>query len=392
MRVVRRGVEHQVGELQARQVLGLRPVVGKHQAVRRDAALHRFAAQVAFGLLGAQQPQHAARRLRQQIAPDVEDLRRELVGLVEAAQHQALGRQARLCARGRRADGGAAAVRLVAVRHPGQRFAVVGGGTGRRDETVADEVVAEPAAQRAGIAQETHLQRRWPVGEQRGACAGGVALQVDQDVDTVGMDRARRLQVVERRDVVEALERQRQALAHAQAVVGAVAVGMQLEAVEIVGLEHLDHQQRGGVLLEVARQVADADAGVRRHRATGQHGFGCEFRGEQRPVGGARQQAGGHPARRAMLLLRGGDAGQRQQVERRQCRRVGIVQRLQRQRLPRVEVVPLAPGAAAGIAIHRNADRAHGAIHQPLSNRPRTTPAACAAGPPAGPSSAAPGR
>ena len=63
-----------------------------------------------------EQPQHAALDAREQPHPDVEHRRRDLVVVVEAAEHEARLRQARLRARRRRrGDGAPAVVGLVAV-------------------------------------------------------------------------------------------------------------------------------------------------------------------------------------------------------------------------------------------------------------------------------------
>ena len=84
-----------------------------------------------------------------------------------------------------------------------------------------------------------------------------------------------------------------QPLAHAAAVVGAVAVGMQLEARAVVRFEHLDHQERGGVLVKVARQVADAECAA---PPAGAARGGSRELGRQPARGRPRWRAGARPS------------------------------------------------------------------------------------------------
>ena len=112
-------------------------------------------------------------------------------------------------------------------------------------------------AQRAGIAEIVHLDRRRTARQHDGRGAFRVPLQVDQNVDRIAPDRIgdrhRALMV----HVDEAVERRLQARPHRRAVVAPGRVREDLEAIAVVLLEHAGRQERGGVLMEVGGEIAD---------------------------------------------------------------------------------------------------------------------------------------
>jgi len=94
MRIVRKRIERQIGQLQARQMA--RPSLdsrGKNQPRRVDAADFEFLAQaILCSPSRLTQPQAALSHIRQEPAPEVEDPRVELVTVVERAKNKALVR------------------------------------------------------------------------------------------------------------------------------------------------------------------------------------------------------------------------------------------------------------------------------------------------------------
>ena len=89
MGIDRQIVEKQVGQAVPRQMAGYLHLRREYQTRRIDAAGLGFAAQVAHGgVARLQQPQYAAFDLPQQPHPYVEQLRRELVAVVEATEHE----------------------------------------------------------------------------------------------------------------------------------------------------------------------------------------------------------------------------------------------------------------------------------------------------------------
>jgi hypothetical protein len=58
----------------------------------------------------------------------------------------------------------------------------------RRDDAIADEIIDEWGAGRPRIPQIAHLDRRRAQGKRRGDCTMGVAFEIDQDIDSVGLN------------------------------------------------------------------------------------------------------------------------------------------------------------------------------------------------------------
>jgi protease-4 len=257
------GVQKQIGLAVLRQVLRVGPALGKHQPLGRHAARLRLGAQVlARRLAVAQQPQHGLRQRVQQAHPAVEHPGVDLVRVVQAAEHEAVPGQAQFGARG--GVGGDGARIVVGLERVGQAHDVLGKGVGLvagRDPAVAEDVVHLGHARGAGIARVLHLDGRRPPRQDAGAGVGGQAVEVDQDVDPVLGDQARRLGVAQRVEVDEVLERRLRAPALGRVVglrVGGEREG--LEAAAVMGLEHAGHQVADGVRAQVGRQVAQAQA------------------------------------------------------------------------------------------------------------------------------------
>src|SRR5205823_12332711 len=119
---------------------------------------------------------------------------------------KAIRRQAAGGARQRRAPGGPSRVtRLVAMRQSHQAFAVSRLMVLRREETVDDDVVDECRAHRAGKTEKTDLDRgRAERQDPRSRVLAGVAGQIDEDVDAVGLNTLGRRGIVDRTNLSKA--------------------------------------------------------------------------------------------------------------------------------------------------------------------------------------------
>jgi len=292
--VARPGVQEQVGRAQAGDVLGQAQLGCPEHAAGGEAAGLQLGRQVGLGMrVPGQHPQHGLRRAVQDAGPQVQHGRGDLVGLVEAAQHHRVGRQAQQGAgRGRR-QGAVPVIGLVAVGQLGDVLAVLAGMGQRHHHRITDHVVEEARTGGGRVAQVGHLHRRRPVGQQLEAAAAGVALEVDGDVDAVGAHAPRHLGIAQVGHVDELVAGGAHAAADLAAVVGAVRVQAHLEAFTVAPLQHLGHQHRGGMLVEVGREVAQADAA------------GPARPGRRQGLDVARQAAGAHLANAALLRRRG---------------------------------------------------------------------------------------
>jgi hypothetical protein len=112
----------------------------------------------------------------QQFAPGREDLGRDLVRLVEGAQHERVVGQAGGGARRRRGQRALRVVGLVAVRHLRDLLAEVRRVGERGHDLVADQVVDVGGAGRSGKAEPGDLQRRRPLRQHRQQRVVGRAL------------------------------------------------------------------------------------------------------------------------------------------------------------------------------------------------------------------------
>ena len=125
----------------------------------------------------------------------------------------------------------------------------------------------------AGQAEVADLHRRRAVAEDARARAAGQALQVDEHVDAGLRDELGRRDVVDAGQPRMVIERAQDALALRLLRLRRPANAPDLEAAAVVQLEELGREQAHGVQVQVARQVADADAaaaqrhgGVQRRR------------------------------------------------------------------------------------------------------------------------------
>jgi hypothetical protein len=204
---------------------------------------------------------------RQDPQPAVEQLPLDLVMPVERGEHEAVLRQPERGARDRRIRYRLAVVgRLVGRRQPRDLLAEEAHFRLGQDDLVGDDVVHEPRAHAARVAEVVHLHRRRAQREDLRAALGGVALAVDQHVDAVGRDAPRGLLVRAARDVDEAVEPGDEAPAILAAVVDAEGVAVHLESPAVVRLQQPGGQVPRGVVVEVARDVADAQPVARAAR------------------------------------------------------------------------------------------------------------------------------
>ena len=157
------------------------------QARRIHIGTADLAMQVRLGF-GArvEQPQYAARHRREEPHPEGEDLGQDLVGSVEAAEHEAVVGQAAGRARGRRTGrqpGGVAGVERV--RHVQRLLGVEPLQMLRQAEAVGENVVVPFGAERARKADAVDLQRRRPERKDAHARVEGVAHAIDENGDAV---------------------------------------------------------------------------------------------------------------------------------------------------------------------------------------------------------------
>src|ERR1700730_19158343 len=143
----------------------IRLAPGEHDALRVDASHRRLAREIpAGGLRLSHHPENTRGPRGQQPAPDIENLRRDLVTAVEAAEYEALLGQAGFCpGRPLRRDGAPIVIRLEAVGQVDDLFRVVPAALGRYHKAIRQEVVDVRRAAGAGKSEITHLHRGGPV-------------------------------------------------------------------------------------------------------------------------------------------------------------------------------------------------------------------------------------
>src|SRR5260370_20160151 len=146
----------------ASEMFGWRNDRCKDQPAGIDAAFFRLGTQIASDLrVCLEQPQYAAGDRAKQTHPDVEEYRRDLVTVVETAEHQPLGRQSNIPSR----RAGIrhltpSVVHLIAARKMNQPFRKERLLARWDDEGVDDVVIDETRAHAAGAHQKNHLQPR----------------------------------------------------------------------------------------------------------------------------------------------------------------------------------------------------------------------------------------
>src|SRR5262245_63167990 len=221
MRIDRKIVEEEVGQPMARQVLGYLRLWREYETRRIDAAGARLIAEVARSRLARpDQPQYAAFDLAKEAHPDVEDLRRELVAVVEAAEHESgLGQANGTAGRSLGCDFTLGIIDLIAIWQVDDHLAVRRLLIGWQNDPIRQYVVDEIHAHCCGIAEVAHLHRRRAVSQNRRSPVLGMAFQVDRDVDVEIEQKLRHFAVAAQRHVVELIERRCQAPAYLAPVV-----------------------------------------------------------------------------------------------------------------------------------------------------------------------------
>src|SRR5205823_9934760 len=107
----------------------------------------------------------------------------------------------------------------------------------RREEVVDDDVIDEFRTHRAGKAEKIDLDRgRAERQDPRSRVLAGVAGQIDEDVDPVGVDTLGRRGIVDRGQIDKAVERRDEAMANIAAVIRTVTIAADAKARPIVPL------------------------------------------------------------------------------------------------------------------------------------------------------------
>ena len=226
---------------------------GEDQPFGIDAAQRRLHLQIGCGG-GAvlTEPKHAAGHCGQDPHPAIEHGRRDLVEVVEAAEHDTvLGKPAFSPGEHRLRYGARCIVRLIAVRKIRNLFREIALLRSRDDGSIGDDVVDEISATRAGITEIADLDRCRPLREDVGAAVPGEAVQVDQDVDLRGPDHLRNLDVAEPRAVEECSEGAFQPPAHRRLIGGTDRYCRRVKPRPVVMFEHPGRQLRYGMVLKI---------------------------------------------------------------------------------------------------------------------------------------------
>ena len=184
MGIVGKRVEENIRKLQAGHVLVQVRAAGENQPVRIDPAYLGLTAQVGSRrIAGVPQPQHAASNLAEQPHPDVEQRRRELPALVEAAKYDACFGQAGIMAHKRRGHRPPIVLHEVTAGQMNDCLAI-GRLVGEwRHHGIGEDVIHAGRSAGGGIPQIIDLNRRCPVGEYPWPSVLGVAIQIDRNVD-----------------------------------------------------------------------------------------------------------------------------------------------------------------------------------------------------------------
>src|SRR5580658_1549420 len=150
-----------------RQVICRWHALGKYQPCRAHSSGLRFPAQVVRGNgIVLQQPQHTALDALQDAHPAIEHLGSDLERVVEAAEHEALRRQAQFrTGELPVSNTPSAIVGLIAVRQRNDLLLIEASALLWNENPVSDDVVEVRGTERTGIAQIVHLDRSGPVRE-----------------------------------------------------------------------------------------------------------------------------------------------------------------------------------------------------------------------------------
>ncbi len=244
-------------------MLGHRQPPDEVQALAVDAPCRGLPAQVLDrAIVAFEQHEHAAVHRAQDAHPAVERGRRDLVRVVEAAEHEPRRRKPQLLAREhlvcRRARG---VVHLIA-RQVRDLFHVMLATLRRNDHGVGEEIVHVARAERAQVTEIARLHGRRPKREDARPGALREAAEVDGDVDLELACELRDVDVGALANVDEAVECGLEPRAHRALRIGGERECRDLEARAVVALEELRREVRQRMIVEIAGEVADADAVV----------------------------------------------------------------------------------------------------------------------------------
>src|ERR1700730_18319995 len=188
MRVVGQGIEKEIGQPLAGEMLRGRQPRREHETVWIDAPRVGFVTKIVLDeIVCVQQPKHGSWDRGQETHPNAEKLRRDLVGVVERAKDEALLRETASGARQRGIrDQPMGVGRLMAMWKMDNFFAVEGLLIHRQHEWIGDHIVNEAGAHRSRKAGETHLYGSRSLRGNPGARAFRVTRQFDKYIDPIG--------------------------------------------------------------------------------------------------------------------------------------------------------------------------------------------------------------
>ena len=215
-------------------------------------------------------------------------------------------------------------------------------------QSVRNDVVAQAGAKGAGIAEKIDLNRRGPQGHDRRPRSLGEPLQINQNVDLIAVNGARRFRICQPFDGSEMVKGLDQSSAHRLPVVETVGIGMGRELRAVMGFQHFDDQERRGVIVEIIGEIAEFDRTAL--PVSLRKGEGQPFALRSRL-----HEALAHPYFRTIALLSRADARFGQQQKGRNAAPVGFGQTRPDEAFALLEILPVAHGAGAY-------ERAHGAF------------------------------
>ncbi|KAI1694069.1 hypothetical protein Ddc_22386 [Ditylenchus destructor] len=152
---------------------------------------------------------------------------------------------------------------------------------------IGEQHVVVRGARGPQVAEEQHLHRRDPFGEERASGLVGVAAQIDGDVDGQLAAGVADLVVGEMAHIEEGVDRGADPLLHRVVLHRADVERDDVEALAVVMAEDAGQQEGDGVDAEVAGDVGDADLAVGRNAGARQRRRGRRQRGPRpQPCGG----------------------------------------------------------------------------------------------------------
>jgi hypothetical protein len=184
--------------------------------------------------------------------PGIGYFRRDLVSVVEAAEHDSPVRQPRLFPRRRCGNiHHAPAAGLIGEGHAGDGFREPSLLRLRRNDRIADDVVHDSAPHRPGKAEEADLHGRRSSCQDLRPAAIGIAHEVDQDVDPIFPHEVRRVVEAERFYLPVLVENPFEILLPTAAVIIVQCVSDDLERSTVMERDHLRNQGCDGMLAKI---------------------------------------------------------------------------------------------------------------------------------------------